>query len=213
MGRFATMRPTLALLTTMLLGVIVCGCGGASTKTHSTYHVPTSAAARNYTPTEPALNYTKADSDKDNDIGAPDDDTQNTSALDFGHAASAPERQTITALVKRYYAAALAENGAKACSMIYSTLAAAVPEDYGGPPGPLYMRGAKTCAAAVTLLFKHFHTLLTLQVPRLKVARVRLIEHHGLALLNFGKLPEREIYVAREGHIWRMSALLDGELQ
>ena len=44
------------------------------------------------------------------------------------------------------------------------------------------------------------------------MTRVRLIEHHGFALLSFGTLPEREIIVVREGHIWRIGGLIDSEL-
>ena len=96
--------------------------------------------------------------------------------------------------------------------MIYSTLAEAVPEDYGlSPPGPPYMRGT-TCPAVLTLLFKHLHSQLGLELPKIKVTRVRLTEHHGLAVLSFGTMPERQIQVAREGHVWRLAALLDGEL-
>jgi hypothetical protein len=217
-GTVAKTKPLLALFAIAAIAAGVCACGGASTGTQSASHASSSAAPSSSTAATGASNntsttdYTKADSDKDNDIGAPHDDTNNNSELDFGHAANAADKRTVTALVKRYYATALAGDGAKACSMIYSTLAEAVPEDYGQPPGPLYMRGAKTCPAAMALLFKHFHTLLTLEVPKLEVTRVRLIEHHGYALLSFGELPEREILVAREGRVWTMNGLFDSEL-
>lgn len=210
------MKPLLALLTSVLLSAGAYACGGAATGTHTASHVSTSAPAKDPTSTtssESPLANTTADGDRDNDVGAPDDDTRNTSALDFGHAADASEQRMITALVKRYYAAALAQNGAKGCSMIYSTLAETIPEDYSQTPGVPYMRGAKTCAAAMTLFFKHYHPLLVLEVPKLDVRRVRLEEHHGLALLSFGALPERSISVKREGRTWKVSALLDVELQ
>lgn len=162
--------------------------------------------------TPPAAAETKADADKDNDARAPDDDTNNNSALNFGRAASASDTKAITVLVKRYYALADAENGAAACPMIYSTLEEAVPEDYGqSPPGPSYARGT-SCAAVLTLIFKHYHSQIALEHPRLKVARVRLIEHHGIAILHFGTMPEREISVARERHTWKLGSLFDSEI-
>jgi hypothetical protein len=212
------MKSLLGLLAVCLLGIGVTACGETSKSIGSASQSTSSTAATNTTPsttpsnTAPAPADTKVDGDKDNDISAPDDDTKNNSVLDFGHAASASEKQTITALVKRYYAAALAGDGAKACAMLYSTLAEAVPEDYGqSPPGQPYMRGT-TCPAVMALLFKHFHKQLAVEVPVLKVSRVRLDEHHGLAVLTFGNLPERDISVAREGHVWKIEALLDSEL-
>jgi hypothetical protein len=70
------------------------------------------------------------------------------------------------------------------------------------------MRGT-TCAAVVTGLFKHLHAQLAVELPKLAVTRVRLVEHHGLAVLSFGKLPERVIHVVREGRVWRVVGLID----
>lgn len=209
------MKSLLVLVVLGLLGVSI-AAAGASKDTNS--NASTAAAPQEApvstiptkVPPEPAK--TKADADKDNDIGAPSDDTNNNPSLNFGHAADAADARTIATLVKRYYAAAHAEDGAKACKMLYSTLEEAVPEDYGeSPPGQPYMRGT-TCAAVLTLLFKHDHPQLALELPKLEVARVRLVEHHGIAILHFGTLPERQIPVAREGHIWKIQALLDSEV-
>jgi hypothetical protein len=204
------MKRLLLLSTAGLLSLCLAACGGSSSSSST---VDTLRAkeitTRIPSDTTPAPLETKADADKDNDIGAPDDDRNNNDVLDFGHAASPSETRAITALVKRYYAAAAAEDGAKACSMIYSTLAEAVPEDYGlSPPGPHYMSG-KTCPAVLTLLFKHFRPQILVELPKLKVARVRLIEHHGLVVLHFGAMPERQIQVRREGHTWKVEGLLD----
>lgn len=148
----------LTLLAIGLLGVCVTACGSSSQPTApAPKNSPTNTTALT-TPTDapPAPVKTRSDSDRDNDIGAPGDDTNN-SVLHFGHAANATDTQAITTLIKRYYTAALAENGAKACSMMYSTLAESVPEDYGqSPPGEPYMRGT-TCPAVLKLLFKHEH--------------------------------------------------------
>jgi hypothetical protein len=215
------MRSLLALALLALLCLGLSACGGSTTtgstssntNTTATTAATTTAAATTSTASEtPPPDFRKADSDRDNDVGAPSDDTSNKSVLDFGKAASASDEQAIAGLVKRYYAAALAQDGAKACALLYSTLAEAVPEDYGqSPPGPPYMRGT-TCPTVMTLLFKHEHHKLAVLVPLLDVSRVRLEEHHGLVVLRFGKMPERQIPVAREGHVWKVEALLDSEL-
>jgi hypothetical protein len=208
------MKSLLVLVTVGLLGVGLSACGAnesassssspaAGPKTAPISTIPTKV------PPEPVK--TSADADKDYDVGTPEDDT-NSSVLDFGHAANTTDTRSITALIKRYYAAAYAENGAQACTMLYSTLEEVVPQDYGqSPPGQPYMRGT-TCAAVLTLLFKHDHPQLALEHPRLEVAHVRLMEHHGIVILSFGKLPIRQIPVAREGHTWKLSALLDSEV-
>ena len=158
-------KSLLAALAVVLLGAGVSACGGASTDAHPASSSVASNSTTDST-TAPAPADTKTDGDRDNDIiGAPYDDKNNNRDLNFGHAASAAEQMAIMALVKRYYATALAGDSAKACSIIYSTLAEAVPEDYGQPPGPLYMRGAKTCPTALTLFFKHFHAQLEVGSP------------------------------------------------
>lgn len=212
------MKSLLALLAVCLLSGCMVACGGSGKSTTSGASTTVSSTKTDATgstvPTDttPAHVETKADADKDNDLEAPYDDTNNNSTLNFGHEANSADTRTITALIKRYYTAALAENGAKACSMIYSTLEEAVPEDYGqSPPGPSYMSGT-TCSAVLSLLFKHFHPQITLEYPKLVVARVRLVEHHGYAILHFGTLPERQIDVSREGHTWKIGQVLDSEV-
>jgi hypothetical protein len=209
------MKSLLAQMAIVSLGFCLASCGGTSKGASSSATVATTVAvSRTPSNAPPAPAKTKADADKDNDINlsASSDDKNNNSTLRFGHAANATDTKAITVLVKRYYAAADAEDGAKACSMLYSTLEESVPEDYGqSPPGQPYMRGT-TCPAVLTLLFKHEHPQLALELPRLEVARVRLVEHHGLVVLRFGTLPERQLTVAREGHIWKVEALLDSEV-
>jgi hypothetical protein len=209
------MRSLLALSIVGLLSVCLAACGGskgtdASSRASTAVKEVTVSTTPTYAPPAPVK--AKADADHDNDIGAADDDTNNNSVLDYGHAADASDARTITSLIKRYYAAALAEDGAKACSMLYSTLEESVPEDYGqSPPSQPYLRGT-TCAAVLRLLFKHNHPQLAVEYPKLDVARVRLMEHHAIVILHFGAMPERQISVAREGHTWKIEMLLDSEV-
>jgi hypothetical protein len=112
----------------------------------------------------------------------------------------------------RYYAVEAAENGAKACSMIYSTFAESVPEDFGiSPPAPKYARGT-SCSAVVTAIFRHFHRQILARMPKLKIARIRVKEHRGVAILSFGAAPPREFTVAREGRTWKIMGIVDSQL-
>lgn len=126
--------------------------------------------------------------------------------------ADAADRKAITGLVRRYYAAALADNGARGCAMMLPSVAKAVPLDYGRD-GAFYLRRAKgTCAAVMSLMFKHEHRLLAREVPVLQFVRVAVHGNEGQVILRFG-LHERGITEEREGKTWMMSALLDGELE
>ncbi len=208
------MRQLQTLMTIVLLAIGLTACGGSGSSSHTSSvsdpdDVPTTAPASETTPVP--LD-TRVDADKDNDVGASDDDTNNNRAFALGRPASLSERRAATALIKRYYAVALAGDGARGCTMLYSTLAEAAVEDDAQPPGPLYMRGAKTCAEVLNRLFVHFQAQLAAEVPKLEVTRVRMERHHGIASLRFGALPEREISVAQEGHTWKMTTILDQEL-
>jgi hypothetical protein len=221
----------LALCAAALLGIGAAGCGQDSKKSPSSASTDTGAITS--AGETPAPEDAKLDIDGDSDSAHPDGDeypkrrdkdndadsttkgrydSDDRGVLDFGHAAGAADSRQITALIKRYYATAAAEDGTKACSMIYSTYAEAIPEDYGtSPPGPAYARGT-TCPAVLTLVFKHFHNEIAARLPKLKVSRIRISEHQGVAILSFPGMSEREIRLSREGHTWKVIALTDSEL-
>jgi hypothetical protein len=198
------MKPLVGLLMAVLIGLLASGCGSSKRGSDSASSASSSSAAPHYT---------KADADKDNDVGAPYDDANNKGALNYGRAASPADRQAVTALVTRYYKMALEGDGAGVCSMIILGFAEAIGEDYGeGSAGPSYLKSATTCSGVLDLLLKHLHAQLAVETPRLDVTRVRLIGHRGFAILSFGSMPEREISVAREGHTWKLQAMQDNEL-
>lgn len=205
------MKSMLVSFAIALLGIGAVACGNSGKNIGSTSKISSTATV---TDTTPSQGYTKVDSDKDNDFSAAGDEKNNNSTLNYGHAASVSDTRAITAVITRYYAVAVAGDGRKACSILYSSLAEAIQEDYGrGSEGPSYLRTGKTCSEVMVLLFKHFHSQFTAEFPKLEVTRVRLSnKHRGLAVLSFRALPEREIFVAREGYIWKMNALVDSEL-
>ena len=209
-------RAWLALLTCALLcgGLGACGDSSGATSTNASTRPPTTAATTATTTANATPAATAMDSDRDNDEGGITDDNNHRNTEAFGHAASASDTRAITALVKRYYAIALSGNGARACSLLYSTLEEAVPEDYGGPDGrPPPSGNHRTCPEVLREILAREHTRLAFEVPKLAVHRVRVFERHGLLFLSFGpQLPEREITVMHEGSTWRMEAMSDSEL-
>lgn len=209
------MRPLFGLLAAGVLGISVCACGSAdksASPAQSIAHVSTTSGVTATSEHAESSTNAQAEGTSLSSSSQLGDDRAGRRILSFGHAADASNAQVITALVRRYYRAEAAENGAAACSMLYSTYEESVPEDYGtSPPGPAYARGT-TCPAVMTLVFKHFHGQIAARLPKLKVSRVRLSGHQGVVVLSFGSMPEREIHVDREGRTWKVVALMDAEL-
>jgi hypothetical protein len=231
----ACLKPLLVLSLTGLLSINAAACGTANRDINAS-SLKSATSSTPASTQEHIRENIPFDSDKDTDGAQPDEDdngkpappdrdndgdsaanalhdSDDGSVIKFGHAAEVSDRQKIGSLVQRYYVAAAATDGAKACSLLYSPYADAVPEDYGtSPPGPAYARGT-TCQAVTTQVFKHFHSQIVTRLPKLKISRVRIKGRQGLAVLSFGTtLSEREIRVIREGHKWKILALIDNEL-
>ena len=156
-----------------------------------------------------ATNHGDADNDTDNDRADnakkgyydPDDGE----VLTYGRAPSAAEERELGVLVRRYYAAAAAFDGAAACSMLKPTLADSLPEDYGRAPGPAYLRGSKTCAAVLSRLFEHTHR----EVPSAPyVTGVRIRGDEALVVLGSRIAPASFVILQREGSTWKIANLL-----
>jgi hypothetical protein len=201
-------KPLLVLLAFVLLGIGTTACGGAGNATGSapkvssnvatTGSAPTTTASAGATPTgTTAAGGGESSRGTDNGIST------------YGHEASAADRRTITALVKRYYKAAAEDDGATACSLIYSILAEAVPEDYGQPPGPPALRG-KTCAVVMSKLFKRIPGQPSSVLSATEVTGVRVAGRRGFAQLHSSAMPTGEIAVERELGRWKIGSLTGG---
>jgi hypothetical protein len=188
-----TLLPALCAVVSLGLGA----CGGS--------HSDTAASSGAVAYTSSAGSF-MGDGDKDAPSSAGDGfDGDDASVRDYGHAAGAADARAITALVTRYYAAAAAGDGASACALTYALVAESLPEEYGQPPGPLYLRGASTCKAVLTIVFEHFHAQLSEPVA---VTAVRVDGQRGEALLGFRALPAGVIEVRREHGAWKIDRLL-----
>ena len=146
--------------------------------------------------------------DNDNDSPTPqsyklpDEDDKATFA--YGHPATASENHAIASIVKRYYASAAAGDGAADCSLFSPEFARAVAEDYG-QAGPAYLRGATTCQAVMTMLFKHFHEQLT---EPIEVVEVRVLGDQAQVVFSSRHMPASDILLRRRGGIWRVESLI-----
>jgi hypothetical protein len=135
-------------------------------------------------------------------------DADDGAILSFGRPASVRDTRAISAAVSRYYAAALAHEGSRACSMIDPGLARAVPLDYGRL-GPSYLHGGKTCAAVLERLFKHEQR----QLPAaIQITDVRVDGDAGLAFFGSRAIAASDIFLERKNGSWKIEQLLGGPL-
>ncbi|MGH2911044.1 MAG: hypothetical protein ACRDJ3_01065 [Solirubrobacteraceae bacterium] len=130
----------------------------------------------------------------------------------YGREADRVDKRTITAMVKRYYAAAVAGEGAKACALLLPSLVKATVEVHGQ-----VVNGSaaydSACAPIMTSMFKRQHQeLLADEVATMRVLDVHVKRNMGVVVLGFRRVPERVILIAREGTNWMIDGLLDGEM-
>jgi hypothetical protein len=213
------MKSRLMLITIALASIGVGACGNAGKVASSASHAAPGAlttggagATSISTATSTPRGFAR-DNDDDNDSrGNSYYDEDDNVILRYGHSASAADVQAVTAIVKRYYAAAAAGDGVKGCSLIYSLFAETIPEEYGRPPaGPPGLRG-KTCAVIVSKLFKQNHRQLVADNTVLKVTGVRVEGNRGWAVLSLQMRSAHRILVHRERGAWKIDELLDSEM-
>jgi hypothetical protein len=180
-------------------------CGGATQRQMRTSGNPARPGTAGSGSASPATQ-PRDSNDNDGDAGNGDDDLQ---IFDYGHAASRTEARLITTIVQRYYKAAAAENGAKACSSLVVPVAEAVPEELGQAPGQAYRRG-QSCAVVISAFFKGEHKHIAAERRSLEITRVRVEGKTGLAILRLdGTSEPRKIALRREGGHWKIRELLD----
>jgi hypothetical protein len=194
----------LGLLPFVVLGL--CAFAGCGERGASTAKTRSSTTVASVTATLPQPEF-KDDADLDHDsygLG-PDPDTTRV----FGHPASAADTRVVGSVLRRYYAAAAAQDGLAACKLLYSPLGESVVEDYGSgiTDKPT---GGETCAVVLSALFKHLHPSFSTDSATLRVVAVRVLRERGSALLSFdGKRPENYMELHRERGTWRVTRLVD----
>lgn len=147
-----------------------------------------------------ATGFFKDTNDGDDDAESNDDNL----IVNFGHPPSAVEERTITALLKSYYVAAAAADGAKACALLYSLVAETVAEEFGRelgePPGA-------SCSTVMSKVLQQRHRQLAMELASLEVTRVRVEGDKGVAVVSFGKTPEPHMFLHHEQGVWKIESL------
>jgi hypothetical protein len=136
-------------------------------------------------------------------------DEDDMTAVVVGHSASTADTRAIAALVKRYYAAAAAGDGKRACSMMLPRLVRTIPVEYG-KFGASYMRGASTCSALEARLFAHLRARIT---SAIRVTEVRVSNSNAWAFFGSKTTPPEVVSLARNGASWWISEPIGTRLQ
>jgi hypothetical protein len=123
----------------------------------------------------------------------------------FGHAAGPAEARAIIAVVKRYYVAAAARDGAEGCRLLYSLLAETLVDEYGHVASV----SGSTCAAVLTKLFDNNHREAVRNLAKFHPFSIRAGSEHGLALYRIEPTTIRRMIVRREHGLWKIDALLN----
>jgi hypothetical protein len=225
----------LALGALLGAGVGACGgahhaastTGGGSATTATRFQAPPSTTSSTIPPGQAVRGDSDADNPSDIDgngdsdaasVGGPDPDNDNptpqsyrfpdsddAASFAYGHAPNAATRRAIASIVKRYYAAAAAGDGAGACPLLQPGIARTLPESYAGPLGPAYMRDAKTCAAVLSLLFGHDRAQLS---GAIELFAVRVAGASARAIVSSRTLPASSLLLMRQGGSWRLVEVL-----
>lgn len=220
--------PALLAATLLCLGLAACNGSGehsasptssANASSSSTPATTTSAAdtaggsaaGRSATNTDVSSPIPTGDQDGDgpNDVAFDRDDSFITT---FGHAAGPSDRSTITALVKRYYAAIASADGATACSLLFFAIVESAAETYGQTAADATAGRGKGCGSVMSHVFEGNHRQLLAEARHLEVIAIRVQRRRAWVLLRFGPESVRRIVVYREGATWRIGELLDTEL-
>jgi hypothetical protein len=212
------MRQLLAMIATALLLLLSGACGGGTGKVASSSssgsHTGTDKGTSDiHAPVATPRSYSRNDGDKDfDDARGYRDNSKNddrTLFATYGKRANPNDARAVTALVKRYYAAAAAGDGARACSLLDSSLADALaPEQRQSAPAT-----REACARAISpLLHQQHQHLIADDVSTMVVTSIHVKGNLGLAALGFRTMPEGEIVVEREGKAWKVDALFDGAM-
>lgn len=206
------MCPAVAVGLAVLVAACAWGCGGAGT----TPRGPGVAGAGVGALGAQAAPYVIGDAD-DDDRGLTErepEDEDDHFVRKLGRDGTEAERRTIANLLSRYYGAAASGEGAKACSLMDSSLAhghdleRSLPAELRPAAGSSVMQG-EGCAGVETLLFHLNRPQLALERASVLVAALRVQGARAVAVLRFRSIGEREIPFQKSQGQWKIAALTD----
>ncbi len=125
-------------------------------------------------------------------------DTDNDATLLWGPAADSKDRQAVIALIRGYYAIAVAGDGVKACTMLSLPIREQV-EEQGRH---------STCARFLSKLFAQRHRELVEDVAAFRITTVQLRGSRAVALTDFSPTRVLQIFVHRTHGVWQMETPL-----
>jgi hypothetical protein len=217
------MKQTVAILAVGLVGLGTGACGSSSEDSGSTSRT-SPGVARATNPSQgggqaakapQALSPKKANRGDSAQAGSGASESTarryphgDNSIQTFGREGGETDRQAVAELVKRYYAAVAADDGAKACSMMSSGLSGSLVSGLGRSP----KAHGKGCGAILSLLFKGRGRQAAAGLLAPEVTGVRLRGARGFALLRSKAIPAGEISIVRERGVWKIAALIGSAL-
>jgi hypothetical protein len=188
----------LACACVVLLAAGALGCGSSGANSSSARERAALAAAVG-----------KHDGDGDDDsFGQGPADTDKDAIATYGPAADPTERQAIVSVIRRYYAAAAADDGAEVCSLTYSLFAESLVEAHSRGRGAPALRG-DSCAQVAAKLLAGRHSEIARDLAALRVTVIQLRERQGWAVARFGIANERIVQLQHlPDGAWAMNVLL-----
>jgi len=164
----------------------------------------------------PAATAVPSGQDQDGDIDSLGQggryDTDNDAILTWGPPADAADRAAIVALLKRYYTAAAAGEGAKACTMLDPLIAETVEEDRHAGRGPRLPRGSM-CAQIMASMFQQRHRELVENLAAFLITAVQRRGNLAMALTDFSPTRVLQVLVRRDQGVWKMNTTLYNEAE
>jgi hypothetical protein len=202
--------PVLLVAVLLTVGAAACGGAGKAPRSRNTGRAGGEVGAAASPRAARPGGYLEEDGDGDRDDEPHPANAENGDRIllsNYGSRAGPRDVDAVTALIKRYYAAAAAGDGTTACSLLSRSIAATVASDQGQSS-----QGRREgCAGYMSTLFKQQHQQLVADdVATMVVVSVHVKGDLGEALLGFRTVPEASMLVEREGRLWKIGSLLDG---
>lgn len=190
-------------------GLVACGSAGKATTSATSanaFKIPKPKAPLK-APSRPGIDDTY---DEDETAARTVENHDDKEIEIYGKPATPAEWQATEAFARGYFAAAAAEDGARACPMLAPWLGPTLGGSYEKPSDPSYLHG-KTCAEVMTKLFTHRHGLVVKEARGVEVTDVRVTQQTAFVLLAFKGVRERRYMgLQRMGaNKWTLEALTD----
>lgn len=198
-GLLSRSKSPLAALLSTVIG-IAGGCGDTKASREAGRSGSRLAAHAVGLPPHPKQEARKTDGDRDADNNDDDGDVRG-----FGRVARKQDEQSISTLVKRYYAATAKPDAGEACSLLDGIVAESLSSDVTGQTGA----SLKGCASQATKLFEYAAGRSDVGAGSVDVVRVRVKSGKALAIVRLPSGEERYMPVTREKGGWKIAALFD----